>query len=719
MEINKLVFELIKQQKFTDIISILNDEQNIDVNIRDTSNTYLIQYAILYNNKDIIIKLLTLNCKLDFIDSDGYTILYTSIKYGYNNILKILLENENVIGIPLVDIVDKFGALPIHYAINYDNNEALDLIIKYNTQYNKLDNKGFSPLHYAIKKKNYIAIEKLLKSPTLNINLQTNIGETSLHIACNYEDIKSVKLLLEKNRPGSKINIDIIDNEYQITPLMYVVTLNNIVLTTLLLDNGASPEIQDASGNTSLHLAINENNIEISNILILKFNNFNLLDINSMTPLHVLIVNSGNDLNKIQKYNISKLLENTNLNIQDINGNTIWHLFAKSGLWYIFRNILVNKKNNLFIKNAENITPYDILKTSKYFNSLLDTIIHSYYNLLITKKSEYKLDWENNCSYKITDQMICKEKIKENIIKNNISVPMKKISYCNVDINEGNKILFTTFIGVPIDILSGLLLLYDNKEVMTTLNNDNIIENIELHNYYLKLGILKNNADFLNFEIIWLYQDIFYPAKLDILFTNFLNNNNYNFFIIPLGIELDIGAHANILIYDKKKNILERFEPNGSDPPPNFNYNALLLDNIIYNYFKNILHKNKIKFSYLTPKDYLPKIGFQTLENIDFYKTRKLGDPGGFCATWCLWYAQNRIKYYDIHPKNLVDILIKKIKYNNLSFKNIIRNFSKSITDFRDNLLSKVNMDINEYINNQYDDKHLIQLQKIINTFIY
>ena len=44
------------------------------------------------------------------------------------------------------------------------------------------------------------------------------------------------------------------------------------------------------------------------------------------------------------------------------------------------------------------------------------------------------------------------------------------------------------------------------------------------------------------------------------------------FYIIPLAIILETGAHSNILIYDKQLNEMERFEPNGSVYPYKFNY---------------------------------------------------------------------------------------------------------------------------------------------------
>jgi ankyrin repeat protein len=710
MEVNKLLFDTIKQQKFNDFMNILKNDVTIDVNIRDSSNTYLIQYAIMYNNIDIINILLNMNCKVDFIDIEGHTILYNPIKYGYNNIIKTLLDNDNVLGIPLVDIVDKFGSLPIHYTIQFDNLDAFNIILEKSRYLNKLDDKGYSPLHLAIKKKNYQMIKTLVNNDNVNVNITTHIGESPLHLACNYEDVSIIEILLTiKPNNRFKINLNIVDNEFQITPLMYVVTLNNKDIVKILLSNGANTDIQDALGNTALHLAINENNVEIANLLIAKMSQLNLLDINGMSPFHLLIY-IHKDVAKIQKYNVDQLITNTNLNIQDMDGNTIWHIFAKTGLWYPFTNLLKYKKNNLFIKNSNNETPFDILKKTKYFNEVINIIIDSYYNLLLLKKHEYITPWENNCANKTFDVNECKKYIKTNILNNNVSVPMKKSSYCEIEISEGSKTIFTTFTGVPIDILAGLSLLNrNNKNMVSTLNNNNLIVNDDLQKYYANLGIIKNNVDFLNFEIIWLFQDIFYPIGLKELLNQFKSSDK-RFFIIPLGIELDSGAHANIIIIDKEFNSIERFEPNGSDVPPNFNYNANLLDNTLYIYFK----EHFPNFIYLKPTDFLPKIGFQSLENVEYYKTRKLGDPGGFCAVWCIWYANNRIKYKEINPKKLVSLLINKIKYNNFSFKNIVRNFSKEITDYRDGILIMIDMDINHYLNNQYNLDDLKRIEQLI-----
>ena len=93
--------------------------------------------------------------------------------------------------------------------------------------------------------------------------------------------------------------------------------------------------------------------------------------------------------------------------------------------------------------------------------------------------------------------------------------------------------------------------------------------------------------------------------------------------------------------------------------------------------------------------------GFQYFDVYES-KTAKIGDPGGFCALWSIWYTDMRLKYPDIKRKKLVSKLLKEIKANNISFKNLIRNYSINITSIRDQIFSKANITINDFLNDQY-----------------
>ena len=117
-------------------------------------------------------------------------------------------------------------------------------------------------------------------------------------------------------------------------------------------------------------------------------------------------------------------------------------------------------------------------------------------------------------------------------------------------------------------------------------------------------------------------------------------------------------------------------------------------------------------------KKILPKIGFQTLELLEHSKNKQIGDPGGFCAVWCIWYVYNRIKFKEIKNTKLANKLIQKITINNISFKSIIRNFSKEIIFIRDQLLLKSELNINLWINNSYEYEKYLDLINNITNYI-
>ena len=173
-----------------------------------------------------------------------------------------------------------------------------------------------------------------------------------------------------------------------------------------------------------------------------------------------------------------------------------------------------------------------------------------------------------------------------------------------------------------------------------------------------------------------------------------------------------MGSHANILFWDIANKTLERFEPNGANYPVGLNYNPDLLDNLLENKFKK--YDSNIK--YYKPSNFLPIIGFQILENLETNKYKKIGDPNGFCGVWCIWWVYQRMLNLtnNISINIIATELIKYIKLDNQSFKNIIRDFSSKITNIRDNFLQKYKLDINDWIVGNYTHEILNKLEKYI-----
>ena len=719
------LFDLAKKGIWDEFKKIILENEKLDLNIKNDNNNYLVNFIILNNKVEILDIFLKRKCKIDIVDSDNKSILHIPIKYDYYDIVELLLKYDSlIIGISNTDINDNKGNCPIHYAIFYKNLKILKLFKKYKKSFNKFDSDKNSLLHISIKS-NDIDIFNFVLENTNDFDNTNIYGENQIRYAVNHNNLDMVKILYDK-----KSNVNNQDFKNEITPLMYSIILSNVEIFKFLLDK-SNINLQDNLGNNIIHYVIIYNKLNyLNDIIELLKNNSSLINLNNTnmfgkTVLHLIL--DKIDINKslIDTIDIGFIIKNTNLNIQDNTGSSLFLLLCKNNLWNKFVDILSESKINHNITNLNKERPINFIdddNNDKFYN----LVTKSYLNIIRKSKYSFTEDIFNICKKKISyfkkddlknyiknidlkksDKDICFDVIKNLIIDNKINYPTKIRTYC-LEIDEFKSLskLNLFYTGSRIDILFGLIYLLKKFNNIQTSISKKFYENDEIYNYYLNTKNIKLINDFLNFEIIWDGYKILYPNNLFKEIEKFNLDKNKNFYIIPIGIELENRGHANILINDKKNNSMERFEPHGSTYPRNFNYFPNKLDNLLKDHFSNIFSK----LNYINIKTILPKIGFQTLELLEHSKNKQLGDPGGFCAVWCIWYCFNRIKFNEISNTKLANKLIQKINLNNLSLKNIIRNFSKQIIITRDELLQKADLNINLWINNSYDNEKFLNL---------
>jgi len=691
-ELIENLFNMVKKKDEENIIKFIDNNKNFDFNIK-YNGIYLIFLIVTYNLKNVFNHLINFKISLDVLDNDGRTIIYYLIKLNNLDLLKQIIEYyKNFIGIPIINLKDNFGYSSLHYCVIFNNLKALKLLYSSkDINLLNLDKKGNNILHFSIIMKNIQIINFLIEKnyPIKNKNFN---NENILHLLLNnFPDKKLISYFIK--------NVSIIEQDkiYLLSPLH----LSSILNIELGINSFEEKELQitDFYGNTPLHYAIVEKNIILfKNIFEKNVDkiNFNLQNINGDTLLH-LILEEHLDL---EDNIMQNLITHTNLNLQNNQGNTCLHLLLENNLFDKFK---INQKINIFIQNKDGNTVYqmiDVNKQKDFFQKTSEILGE----ILYKNKNNAILDWEKNCKNKID----CSKNIKEYLEKEKKNPPFTQDTI-KLKLQENMYVDQCRFLGITIDILSGILYLKNNFDNLSLLLQFPLTSNEKLIEFYQTMAIdLSYKTDFINFQIYWVYQKIFFPSYFDFLLNKLLKDDSINFIIIPLGIENDIGAHANILIINKQLYTIERFEPYGIYPPKELNYNDLTLDDILQNKFQSF------DLKYIKPIDYLPKIGFQVLENLESPSCRQVGDPNGFCAVWCIWWAYHKILNSDISSQILAEKLINKIKLSNQSFKSIIRNFSKNITDVRDQLLEEVDIDINKWIQGKYDDKIIKKLEDSI-----
>ena len=477
------------------------------------------------------------------------------------------------------------------------------------------------------------------------------------------------------------------------------------------------------------------------------------------TPLYSILKNMNlsikNKIKILNKFTDEEINRKNNYNV-----GLLFYAFDNIHIfnYLIKRNIDINYYTIINTQNPIRIAiRYDILNGTRDFTK----------NLIITKEICNELDkYNENIAHTILEIRISRNAQLNNLLKVDYSLDLDILKLCDtecwnqfninkitplelltqLDITVYSNLLLKNNISVNSIILSKIsnnawltllkkLPCFTNKIININVNidctkfqakfSDIGIFMLYLSNKYNKLFIpminsyLINNLSFINsfpFSDNIIAKEPIFPWIITITseeeyyihpyLNNIINsykNKNKLFCIIFLSLRLDNSLHANLIIYDFKNKIIERFEPYGK---------------CVNDYIDDILEEEltwNTGFTYIRPNDYLPYSGFQTISDENLSTNLKPGDFGGFCLAWCLWYIETKIINPTLPSKILVRKLINKLNNQNINYIEYIRNYSDKINNKRLKYLKKIGISKNEMSNIYLNDKSSL---KIINYLI-
>lgn len=719
---NNIINKLINKNNWKDIIKLFKLKK-IDPNTKITNKTIL-QIASANNQIDILRYILK-NDPIQLTKSDniyGESCLHILANYSYIDSLKeCILKHPN-----FITTIDHQNNTILH--ILYDNTDFLQWLLDNLTDIdiNTVNNHMHTILTQNIKNcqhttdKYYKNIQILLKfKPDLTIPYTNPPLIYSLYLRKGFIS----KLLLDNNADGNVMSSD------YITPLFVAIYQNMTDIVQELLKRNVDLTYNGVDGDKNpLILCIIQKKYNIADMLL--DNNFNIDSYNNKieSTLHY----AFNGKKNLPANIISKLLFNGNINIQNTKGDTPLHLFLKNYNWKNFNKILETKKLDVFIKNKNGIRPIDYIKTSD-ITIFIDMLTHSYINQM----DSYELCKDN---FKSTQ---CKNTIKSIIFKNNKSFPEKKET---ITLNNSFKFieaeytihgLFNSdtihnmiYTIIMLKKYNNLALPYQNY-IHDKVYNDRIIQT---HN-----DLFRTPDEIVIADLIKIYTDMFYELSPYLIVWKskyqYYINKDLNFYLQKCLINKKIrfiflkltlvpssnGTHANIIIFDKKTGILERFEPFGYVPYLDSESLDSFIKTKFYIFFKKYLLDNELMLQYFNPKLLFGTVGFQLLSADSDSIVRKLGDPSGYCLAWTFWYLEMRLKNQQAHPRLLIERSLSLIvnKYDSKNgFIDFIRNYAYSL----DKIKNKFMLDAGINIKNLYsiilseNDQKKIAL-KIISEF--
>ena len=662
---------IINKIKNNNYDNLINKE---NINKKYIDNNSIIHYSILHNNVGLLKKIIDkYGIKNMFSkNKNGENIFHLSGKNKIFIILDYILDNN----IKLLDSIDNNGNTGLHYLIDEPKklleifNKFEDKIKKNKINLNKISNEAGTLLLNFIKKskkKNdeyYKLIEKLLK---FNINLNKPHNLPPLIYIVKFDKEHVLDLLL-----NNKIDVNIIDLN-GLTPIFHAVENNNLKIFNKLIENKANINFYDEYNNIQLiNFIIKKKNITFLKILLKMNIKLNILDRKIELPIHKILKNNFN------KDIIEIFLQKTNnLNQQNINGNTPLYFLIKNYNWEDYTSILQKKELDIFIKNKEKKSIIDLVKNKKDF---YDLVIKSYL-YYSNEYKDYKSDIIKKCRKEKNLNKDCVFKITKLINTNKKSIVNKKnieINFITSKVNYLNK-FNSSFIHLFILIIY-LLKKYDNLSI-PYLDKIEKFKNINGDLNDIIIYKVNNWINIINkFGYKLKYMDIFwYDEKINWInpyFKDAFKNADKRFVLVSLIIITKETNHQNILIYDKKTNNIERFEPYGYIN----NKNSIDLDSFLEKIFKNI----DKKINYISPKIFMNRMGFQNIsENEDKFENTKISDPNGFCIAWSLWYVEMRLLNPD---KNNIDLITNSIN----KIINLDKNFTEYIRDYANKLFEEI-----------------------------
>ena len=169
-------------------------------------------------------------------------------------------------------------------------------------------------------------------------------------------------------------------------------------------------------------------------------------------------------------------------------------------------------------------------------------------------------------------------------------------------------------------------------------------------------------------------------------FVKCRNDSSKRFIIVPLWIRFTRSkfGHANIIIYDKKTQTVERYEPNGPQKDiPNKKIIQEQIDHSLTNFF---LDSGYIKNSkdYYAPMDMCPHWSVWQTGLIGHQRMQVLEKKGfmGSCATWTVWYTDYRLSHPDLDRHQAFKQSFENLKKSSPSFTQFIKDYFAQIYEY-------------------------------------
>jgi len=614
-------------------------------------------------------------------DIDEYDINKPLLNGNY--LFHYLILTDNLTGLKLsthpIYIYNIDGLNGMMLAAREKKYDILDYLIKTYKSYLYLTNKkNMTFLHYMepndeeyidiIKKNSECDWTKLFQQYSSSIINPIDI----LFLKGSYNTIKDIINLVSLNYKS-----------YMTQPYHFNLLMNNNLKSEMIInifnllekkDKNILTYVDEMGHNISFPIVASSNE-DLLKYMIDKFGN--KLDIYSpYTGNHIFVMayKLGINNNNYKLANIIlPILDKHNYLETDTKGNNLIHFILKSRLEtnkgdYNIESTLLKNYKEWDKPNMDKKTPFDYIVQLDYKK------YHKFISNKFSEKSHTNKKWQKYLTNLPT------------VNNNDNDIKLIETPYAHSNMFQSR----FTDIGIFCIYLKEkykdlYLPQYNGKDIMPNWNDDMILPDDLLKTY--------NNFPWL---IIWNNEKNYWiHPKLNKLMKKNMKKYKCGFVILSMRLP-NMGLHAALIFYDFTRNVIERYDPYGDTE---------IMDGMMDEILKQHLTRG-LNMKYCSPGCYFPIAGFQTISDENNIMNQKMGDFGGYCLAWCIWYVEHRIININIEPYMLIKKTINKFMKMNIKPMEYIRNYANHISKFRIAYLKNIGIPeqitTNEIINNNY-----------------
>ena len=269
------------------------------------------------------------------LKDSGFTPLHLAVSKGYLDMCQMLLEHK-------ADVCahEDNGDTPLHFAASRGHLEVARMLLEHKADVNALNEEGSTPLQDAFEGRKG-DIVRLLLNHGADAKVLDKSGNTLLHLAAMEGDLELTRILLEHVAEVTVVNSQNNDGS---TAFLLALEKKNFGVALLLLDHKLNVHIPNKHGNSPIHAAALNGQLDICRVLLKRNVEVNSQNNYGSTPLLLALMSEAPDL-------VQLLLEhNADVHVRNVAGDTLLHCAAIAGRLEVVRLVLkldvdVNSRN--------------------------------------------------------------------------------------------------------------------------------------------------------------------------------------------------------------------------------------------------------------------------------------------------------------------------------------------------------------------------------------